>query len=85
MLRPSRYGAIMTSARWRLASALMLVGPSSGRKMRLKGRGLPSKQAGDFYVVLQIALPDADTEAAKAAYREFQAAFDFNPRTRLGV
>jgi curved DNA-binding protein len=58
---------------------------SSGRKMRLKGRGLPSKQAGDFYVVLQIALPDADTEAAKAAYREFQAAFDFNPRTRLGV
>ena len=38
---------------------------------------------GDLYVVLQVALPPADTEAAKAAYRDMEAALDFNPRDRL--
>ena len=58
---------------------------TAGRKLRLKGRGLPSKQPGDFYVVLQIALPQADSDAAKKAYRDFQSAVDFNPRAKLGV
>ena len=57
----------------------------SGRKLRLKGRGIPAKQAGDLYVVLQITLPSADTEAAKQAYREFEQTLDFNPRSKLGV
>jgi curved DNA-binding protein len=58
---------------------------SGGRKMRLKGRGLPSKQPGDLYVVLKIALPKADTDEARAAYRDLQAVLDFNPRAQLGV
>jgi len=58
---------------------------SGGRKLRLKGRGIPARQPGDFYVVLQIALPPAETERQKQAYREFRQAFDFNPRQRLGV
>ena len=53
--------------------------------MRLKGRGLPSKQPGDLFVVLQIALPKADTEKARSAYRELQSTLDFNPRASLGV
>jgi len=57
----------------------------SGRQLRLKGRGIPAKQAGDLYVVLQVALPPADTEAAKQAYREFEQTLDFNPRSKLGV
>ena len=57
----------------------------TGRKLRLKGRGIPAKQAGDLYVVLQITLPPADTEAAKQAYREFEQTLDFNPRSKLGV
>ena len=57
----------------------------TGRKLRLKGRGIPAKQAGDLYVVLQVALPPADTEAAKQAYREFEQTLDFNPRSKLGV
>jgi len=57
----------------------------SGGKLRLKGRGIPAKQPGDLYVVLQLALPPANTEAAKQAYREFEQAVDFNPRHRLGV
>jgi curved DNA-binding protein len=58
---------------------------AAGRKMRLKGRGIPSKDPGDLYVILQIALPPADSEDAKKAYHEFEQALDFNPRTSLGV
>jgi curved DNA-binding protein len=58
---------------------------SGGRKLRLKGRGIPAKQPGDLYVVLQIALPPAESDAAKSAYREFEQALKFNPRASLGV
>jgi curved DNA-binding protein len=57
----------------------------SGRKMRLKGRGIPAKKTGDFYVVLDIALPKADTDKAREAYLEFKKAMNFNPRNSLGV
>ncbi len=60
-------------------------GSAGGRKLRLKGKGIPGNPAGDLYVVLQIALPPADTEAAKAAYRDFEKALSFNPRSGLGV
>ncbi|MCB1876367.1 MAG: DnaJ domain-containing protein [Chromatiales bacterium] len=59
-------------------------GSQGGRKLRLKGRGIPGDPPGDFYVVLQIALPAADSEAAKAAYRSLQKAVPFNPRAHLG-
>jgi curved DNA-binding protein len=52
----------------------------TGQKLRLKGRGLPGKEPGDFYVVLQVALPRAETDEQKAAYRKFASAFDFDPR-----
>lgn len=58
---------------------------SGGRKLRLKGRGIPAREPGDFYVVLQIALPKAETDAARQAYREFERALAFNPRAALGV
>jgi curved DNA-binding protein len=58
---------------------------SGGRKLRLKNRGIPAKTPGDLYVVLQIALPKAETEAERSAYAEFKQAFDFNPRTSLGI
>ncbi|ADJ28182.1 DnaJ C-terminal domain-containing protein [Nitrosococcus watsonii] len=57
----------------------------SGRKLRLKGRGIPAKEPGDFYLVLEIVLPKADTDKAKAAYAEFEKALGFNPRAELGV
>ena len=58
-------------------------GSAGGRKLRLKGKGIPGKPAGDFYVVLAIALPPADGPKAKAAYEAFAGAFDFNARTHL--
>lgn len=57
----------------------------SGNKLRLKGRGIPGTPPGDFYVVLRIALPPANTEQARALYRGMQRDFAFNPRARLGV
>jgi curved DNA-binding protein len=59
-------------------------GSSGGRKLRLKGRGIPGATPGDLYVVLQIALPPAESAAAKAAYREMEQALKFNPRARMG-
>jgi len=59
-------------------------GSSGGRKLRLKGRGIPGATPGDFYVVLQIALPPAETAADKAAYHDMEQALKFNPRARMG-
>ncbi len=63
-------------------------GSSTGRKLRLKGRGLPAssgaKTPGDFYFVLQVVLPEAHTDTAKKAYLDMAAAFKaFNPRATL--
>lgn len=61
-------------------------GSSAGRKLRLKGRGIPSSTPGDFYVVLQIVTPPADTAAAKTLYGNMATQFkSFNPRAKLGV
>ena len=60
-------------------------GSKSGNKMRLKGRGIPGKSAGDLYVVLQVVLPPADSEQAKALYLEMEQKLAFNPRAGLGV
>jgi curved DNA-binding protein len=53
--------------------------------MRLKGRGIPGSPPGDLYVILQVELPPATSEQAKAVYRNMQQELDFNPRARLGV
>jgi curved DNA-binding protein len=60
-------------------------GSVSGRKLRLKGRGLPGDPPGDCYVILTIALPPAATEAAKDVYRKMARELSFNPRAKLGV
>jgi len=57
----------------------------AGRKLRLKGRGLPGKPAGDLYAVLNIVLPPADTESSRAAWRELAEKFSFNPRSAKEV
>jgi curved DNA-binding protein len=61
-------------------------GSPNGRKLRLKGRGLPSTTPGDFYLVLQTVLPPADTESAKTFYAGMAKQFSrFKPRAKLGV
>jgi curved DNA-binding protein len=60
-------------------------GSHAGSKLRLKGRGIPATPPGDFYVMLQIALPPANDDKAKAAYAAFAGVLPFNPRASLGV
>ncbi len=60
-------------------------GTRSGRKLRLKGRGIPGKTPGDLYVVIQITLPPADTDTARAFYEKMQQELAFNPRSNMGV
>jgi curved DNA-binding protein len=59
-------------------------GSRNGGKLRLKGRGLPGKPPGDLYLELEVALPPADTQAAKEAYRSLQRQAPFDPRANLG-
>lgn len=56
----------------------------SGRKLRLKGRGIPGDPAGDLYLLLEIVLPPADTEAARKLYETMARELAFNPRAKMG-
>ncbi|MCL4169314.1 UNVERIFIED_CONTAM: hypothetical protein GTU68_063771 [Idotea baltica] len=59
-------------------------GSTSGKKMRIKGRGLPGKTSadlsGDEFVVIQIATPPAETDEDKKFYEEMEKKFDWKPR-----
>lgn len=62
-------------------------GSQTGRKLRLKGRGIPAAgtaAAGDLYLVLEVALPPADTAAARALYEQMARELKFDPRANLG-
>lgn len=67
------------------SSADMRIPPGStnGRRLRLKGKGIPGNPAGDLYVILNIVLPPADSESAKASYETMRQAFDFDPRAHF--
>lgn len=61
-------------------------GSSSGRKLRLKGKGLPGKHPGDQIVVLQIVMPERHSDAAATLYEQLaEAEKQFNPRSKLHV
>lgn len=50
-------------------------GYRSGRKLRIKGKGLPAATPGDLYLVLEVVFPPAATPAQKQAYADFAKAF----------
>lgn len=60
-------------------------GTNNGRKLRLKGRGIPGKTPGDLYAVIRVTLPPAESDEARQAYRELEEKLRFNPRKELGV
>ncbi len=61
-------------------------GSNTGRKLRLKGRGIPGDPPGDLYLELELAAPPATSEKARELYgamaREFSS---FNPREQAGA
>jgi curved DNA-binding protein len=59
-------------------------GSVSGRKLRLKGRGLPGQPPGNLYAVLGVALPPAGIAEQQDAWRRLASAFPgFRPRRTL--
>lgn len=56
-------------------------GSANGRKLRLKGRGIPGDPAGDLYLELELALPPANDEKARQLYETMAREMSsFNPR-----
>ncbi|MEN3277690.1 MAG: curved DNA-binding protein [Massilia sp.] len=55
-------------------------GSQSGRKLRLKGRGIPSNPPGDLYLILDVVLPPANNDKARAIYEAMARDLAFNPR-----
>jgi len=60
-------------------------GSQNGRKLRLKGRGIPTNPAGDLYLVLEVVLPPADTDKARQLYETMARELAFNPRQGMGA
>ncbi|SFU35318.1 DnaJ C-terminal domain-containing protein [Halomonas korlensis] len=59
-------------------------GSQTGRRLRLKGRGIPGPAPGDLYVELEVVLPPADTDRARQLYSTMADELAFNPRQRRG-
>jgi curved DNA-binding protein len=55
-------------------------GSQTGRKLRLKERGIPGTPPGDLYLVVEVVLPRADTPKARELYQKMASELAFNPR-----
>lgn len=58
-------------------------GSQSGKKLRLKDKGLPGKPPGDQYVVLRIVNPPLDSDRTRELYQRLAQEAPFNPRQQL--
>ncbi|MFT5644088.1 MAG: curved DNA-binding protein [Janthinobacterium sp.] len=58
-------------------------GSQTGRKLRLKGRGIPGTPTGDLYLLLDVVLPAADTERAMELYQTMAREMAFDPRQTM--
>jgi len=57
-------------------------GSDSGKRMRLRGRGMPGAAPGDQFVTLQIHAPPANTDAQRELYEKMQQTFTFDARVK---
>ncbi|HZN72731.1 MAG TPA: DnaJ C-terminal domain-containing protein [Micromonosporaceae bacterium] len=57
-------------------------GTSSGRRLRLRGRGLPNRrgQAGDLYAEARVVVPSRLTDEERDLFRRLAAVSTFDPR-----
>jgi len=58
-------------------------GSAQGKKLRLKGKGIPSKNPGDLFVIINIILPPANDDKSRKVYEEMKD-LNFNPRANFG-
>lgn len=64
------------------AKLKIAAGTSSGRKLRLRGRGIPNSRGnpGDLYAAVKIVVPNELTDEQRKLYEDLAAATDDNPR-----
>jgi len=55
-------------------------GSQAGRKLRLKGRGIPGDPPGSLYLELAVVLPPADSDKARKLYEQMARELAFDPR-----
>jgi curved DNA-binding protein len=56
-----------------------------GRKLRLKGRGIPGNPPGDLYLLLELVLPPAHSARARELYETMARELAFDPRQKMGA
>jgi curved DNA-binding protein len=64
------------------AKVTVPAGTSSGRRLRLRGRGMPNPrgQPGDLYADTRIMVPGRPTEGERELFEQLAATSDFDPR-----
>ena len=58
-------------------------GSQSGKKLRLKKRGLSGNPTGDQIITLQIAMPNITSDEDKKYFEDMAQRFQFDPREKL--
>lgn len=56
----------------------------SGKRLRLKGRGIPGKPPGHLIAVLKIVIPPTETDRARELYQEMAREMAYDPRAAMG-
>jgi curved DNA-binding protein len=64
------------------AKVRVVAGSSSGRRLRLRGEGMPNPRGkpGDFYAAVKIMVPKSLGKRERELFEELSAVSDFNPR-----
>ncbi|TWP53955.1 J domain-containing protein [Lentzea tibetensis] len=64
------------------AKVRVVAGSSSGRRLRLRGEGMPNPRGkpGDLYAVMKIMVPKSLGKRERELFEELAAVSDFNPR-----
>jgi len=78
-------GAIDVQTPSGTVSVTVPAGSQTGRKLRLKGRGIPAAQPGDLYLLLEVVLPPANDAKARELYETMAREMAFNPRQKTGA
>jgi curved DNA-binding protein len=55
-------------------------GAQGGKKLRLRGRGMPASPNGDQFVIIKLVTPAGDTREAREAYERMKRDFKFDAR-----
>ena len=55
----------------------------AGKKLKLKGRGLPGRECGNQYVIINVLIPQAENEEQKAFYKSMENLFPMNLRAEI--